>query len=1396
MKKSVRIRKALPGETPGYYNKTAKFLKKAQMGMQVGSPSMDPARLNQIYENVYIALKQDTPPDVVYGSLTGEYGLDPNTSLGIVKTALGKLAEEGYIDPESMGQEQQSQEQQQPQVDNSQAVADEEQQRMSDDAEMNELAMSDEGYYNDEEALMNDNSHLETEEDEQEQAFRYGGYFQDGGQEEYTEEIPEYNSDFQTAAINQYSSPGNPENNKPFSIEDLMAVTPGMQGQTEFPDISYYLGDYKPIADSWQAQDFLPTAQTGGGVGSFLQRTYPLIKQGFNYPRTITPMTNLSTVRNMLPGMTMVGQGLTKLPLIGSKLQPKLATTFTQNRAELWNILNGASPKTGVFSGSLNLGDGTLQADRLMLYQDDVQKIINQIENTNGSAVFSLMDINPTAQQDGLISGVYPMDAKVIGGTDDAGNKFFEIKHRFGPNQELPFGTTPSKAKEFTVKNRFYYNTDPETGGVSVFDPLGNPLQTGTRTTSQVTRPIASRYARGIGDFLLRNSGTPYPSYGGGFTGVPEVTGVPPTPYSDLGFRGKVGRGLETYATTGLNQFFRTGKSGITSVNQPVYGFANSALGPNVINPINESGQQVASDIKNAINYKYRLGLKTTLIGGGLGYLGYNAYDAYRYPCQCDFPSEPNYMKKDAFGNCPCGTDVGPIRTLDPTGIQENVTVPEDKLTTPDSMQFLIDQGLRPSRYRYYKHKTDDDMPAYGFKKGGSQKKQFVKKLTSMFQEGGDQSAELGKGKRNDTLTNDVANKKNMFTGTLKNNSNKAISEEIYKNAQGNPEIMNLLMKDGYKENLAEDVKMQQQMPAAQFGFNIPTPPFSSMVEAGGFVDMDAENPLTRFIYGGDEAEYYEPYGLPMAQDGISIMNRNKEIRGISDKLDYNDWLELEKQQEEYDPAFTEEQNQQAYKQYEDFYDQALDEAFNYGSDNSNNSTQTLDTKTQTNTGQPKCGPGTVYNATYKTCIPVATINYKPRVVRGNPGLFNTLLPWNAPIGYAGSWAKQMSLPYNLATKQAYMGQLPGQPVARYVTKKGILGRPKKWIDIYQTAGQSGIANPMELEALITGTGKSDASRKDRPGKEERVSKTERIDQELLKDSWNKDNWDKLSERDKRIARRTFAFDNPELRRFSDKVVFKQGQPGQGFYYEKTKRIKDQKQYGGYMQRGGYRPYELGTGYGMGIGQNNSAYNQYSPQSQFENDLFEGKPPLAAPSQKQNDFSWLTGTGTGSYAETRNTGRTLGDRGQEIIPQKEPETPANEYVGVENKRKDMWNIDPEAGVNVFNAGARGVMGFFDRMQNKKRERNMMLDTVDPMNLYASANEQDRGDWQDFGSKSGMFRYDQEGQDRSSRATYGQYGGYMQEGGFYSPYFEEDEEVYMTPEELEQFLAAGGQVEYL
>lgn len=64
----------------------------------------------------------------------------------------------------------------------------------------------------------------------------------------------------------------------------------------------------------------------------------------------------------------------------------------------------------------------------------------------------------------------------------------------------------------------------------------------------------------------------------------------------------------------------------------------------------------------------------------------------------------------------------------------------------------------------------------------------------------------------------------------------------------------------------------------------------------------------------------------------------------------------------------------------------------------------------------------------------------------------------------------------------------------------------------------------------------------------------------MKKDEWNKENWDDRIANNKsnlRNARRNFAFENPEFRRFSDKVVFKTGLPGN--YYEKTERVKEKK---------------------------------------------------------------------------------------------------------------------------------------------------------------------------------------------------------------------------------------------
>jgi len=874
MKKSVTIRKALPGEKPGYYNKTAKFLKKAEMGLEMTS-SDDPQRMNLIFNKAYISLKQSVLPNILYNSLITEYVLDKNTALQIIQAAIQRLTKEGFYE-EDLDEENKKAEEEagqaeaqlgQDQAEEQQQEASEEEERRVSDSENEELALSDQGYYEGEEENNNSASHIEDEQSQMNEAFQYGGYPQYGfgGEEE--------ESDADNITGQYDNQKGKKE--KPFSMEDLMAMTPGMQGQESFPDLSYYIGDYRPIGDSYQNQNYLsgslPEAAKGGSTSKWPP---DWLKRGLTAYRSTNPLSSLTGLQKTIPVFSGIGHVMGKLPIVGGSFQPKLGTTFTQNRSALFDLLqNPGVNTTGVFSknGSGQTGgDGTYQVDRLNLYQDDVKQIILELTKNNFTP-FKLSDLDDKlknsnwsssnydpklqglgglrALQDGLISGIYPPTSKIVGGTDDNGVDFFEIKHTFLPDQDLPFGATPSNATETTFKNRFYFRTDPVTGEVKVFNNLGGDLTTGSRTKYEITRPWGtSTFKLGrdilrepVKTFLGNNDstniadknifGTPFPSYratGFGKGIIPrfsEVSDIQPATLETLGWKGKIGRGLENYALgTWIPQIFggnnpiRTAAASVNKLALPTFGYSNPALGPNVIDPANES---YGSDIKNAVNYKYRLGLRTSAILGGLGYVGYSAYDAMFNPCQCDNELLKNYKPKDVFGHCPCGTEVGSRRTLDPTGIKYNETVDPKKLQMPDSMQFLINKDIPTDRYWREKYKLEElegRPPGDDFKKGGITESNFIKRFTSRFEEGGDaKDQSLGKGNRYDTLTHVVEKRKSEFKRILKKNSNVAITKEIYKNAQGNPEILNMIMKDGKVEDLAENT----ETPQAQYGLSV-----------------------------------------------------------------------------------------------------------------------------------------------------------------------------------------------------------------------------------------------------------------------------------------------------------------------------------------------------------------------------------------------------------------------------------------------------------------------------------------------------------------------------------------------------------------------------------------------
>jgi hypothetical protein len=135
--------------------------------------------------------------------------------------------------------------------------------------------------------------------------------------------------------------------------------------------------------------------------------------------------------------------------------------------------------------------------------------------------------------------------------------------------------------------------------------------------------------------------------------------------------------------------------------------------------------------------------------------------------------------------------------------------------------------------------------------------------------------------------------------------------------------------------------------------------------------------------------------------------------------------------------------------------------------------------------------------------------------------------------------------------------------------------------------------------------------------------------------------------------------------------------------------------------------------------------------------------------------------------------------------------PKNDDIIAVDKQRAPSNFDGEDAVNKFNVGATAVTGFLNNLDSAKQQKEMYDNNFTSDNMYAASNSKDRGDYVDYGQQVGQFRYDQMGSDTSGRCAYGQEGGYMQDGGF-----TEGDEVDMTEEELEEFLANGGEVEYL
>lgn len=251
---------------------------------------------------------------------------------------------------------------------------------------------------------------------------------------------------------------------------------------------------------------------------------------------------------------------------------------------------------------------------------------------------------------------------------------------------------------------------------------------------------------------------------------------------------------------------------------------------------------------------------------------------------------------------------------------------------------------------------------------------------------------------------------------------------------------------------------------------------------------------------------------------------------------------------------------------------------------------------------------------------------------------------------------------------------------------------------------------------------------------------------------------------------------------------------------------------------GTFKPFDLGSGFANNIGSNTNGYpntRQGKQDEIFAAGMGLGPKPSAIPKSSENipsnPFANITVTGTASRADLDpETGTTVDEHGtpfQNWTPPKKEETPEEESDLVIQEREALKKVKGLRGedlVNVINnVGIRYPVGIANNIQKNKQDYQLQLDTQDPVKMMGSTTQIDEGDYVALGQRVGQFRDPSQGQTRNSRSTFGnfagdqqisKYGGFMQEGG--SSGYKVGQTVEMEPWQLEQFLAAGGEVDYI
>lgn len=673
------------------------------------------------------------------------------------------------------------------------------------------------------------------------------------------------------------------------------------------------------------------------------------------------------------------------------------------------------------------------------------------------------------------------------------------------------------------------------------------------------------------------------------------------------------------------------------------------------------------------------------------------------------------------------------------------------------------------------------DEPLY--RRGGNipKKRDFVKNVMSLLkkQDGGegekpeDKNKPLGKGNRMDTLTEDVKKHRDNFLSAVKEKATTVKTEEMYdKLMQSNDPEMQKLAMQGQQP-------MQQPM---QQGF-----------QTGGYTG--GEQPLYKFTGGGMELDYdanpnppyYEADFLPEGKYGYSVGNLIRASRGLAGPGGMNP--------DEVEPK-----------------------------------------KEEPKVVAPAPAPTNV-QLQPEPEIRNATVRYVPQYGGYSGTWHRNLTPWNPLVSRS---MQMIGSPYVAGTHTPYRDPLAGlTPVARQVTKRGLFGRPKRYTDFYATSQMAGSPLPYNDKPVLVADGNTlkfvspdsmnnplqknlnqfDFSNSEGLGLKARAA--------ILAGEMSA----------KRNARRLER--NPELLESSVPQI-----PYVNTSYLPDpstidQRVYDQNDPNFLMQKweGPVNINEIPGGSAMTAYAYGGSLNRFIPkaapgiQVQDPNlpqpapgnpDMTMGAQPglLGNPVQgpgtlwgAQASFNQPAPTSSAvtSYNSNPMNNMPVEPQGEDLTnctPEQKRDSTSKCYCSPEarkdpnNKRcfdslvaadvKQVNNVDTEAALNVGNAAVRGVTGILDR-RNQRRQERQLYDNMTTDNLYASQGIKHRGDWVDLGSMAGQYGFDKMGQDESGFSSYGKFGGYMQSGGVT---YNQGDEVYMSDQDIQNFMANGGEIEYL